>query len=642
MNMSALGRRLFYIMAMVVLLIPLYILGAPSVRNRTDGSVTNEGGTLAKLRAKYDLGQGDLGEIDPASESMRLATLGMRGVAATILWQNAERYKKIKAWDNLAATLNQIVILQPHFIEIWKYQSHNLSYNISVEFDDYRQRYQWVKRGIDYLTDGSKQNRRKTEFPYELGWYFGNKMGISDEKKQFRELYRNDELFHADISEKSMDVLQQEGLGPDKKPDNWLTGRLYYEKSYAMVSGKENAKPAKSPLMFYRMSSTWLTKYAEAIQTEGYLGEPALVAWRRAGDAITVFGNMPIQTSFGDEITLNSIKKAHQDLDKARDDFEEFCGDTYKEIMKLRRDQLTPEELAAYEKPELERTFDDMVLCEYATAKFQIAPNEIAAALSSDKREDGFRKAERVKAAQDYINHIEIYRNQINFPYWQARATAEQEPAALSARKNMFDANNLLDDGRLDEAIEKYNIAWNSWDELFNKYPAMMIDDVADDIAEAVRLYRKHLDTNELPEDFPLKNFLKFRELQAEEKLDQVLMQMMAEWPDRYPDRNFLEEMLTKVEKSQPPEVKDSTEEPTELKVVVPGNQAAPNSVLPDAVKPEAGLPPMPAPSNTAPPAPEAKPEPEVKPEPAPEPDKVDTSEVPAATKPEDGNPPKP
>ncbi|MEZ6079266.1 MAG: hypothetical protein R3C56_27430 [Pirellulaceae bacterium] len=141
-----------------------------------DGSVKQSGGTLAQIRTNYDLGQGDLGEIDPASESMRLATLGLRGVAATILWQKAEYYKKEQFWDRLSATLNQIAVLQPHFVEVWEFQSHNLSYNVSVEFDDYRQRYQWVKRGIEYLIKGSKFNKHRTEMPFELGNFFGSKM----------------------------------------------------------------------------------------------------------------------------------------------------------------------------------------------------------------------------------------------------------------------------------------------------------------------------------------------------------------------------------------------------------------------------------------------------------------------------------
>ncbi len=141
-------------------------------------------GPWPRCDRNYELGQADLGAIDPASESMRLATLGLRGVAVSILCQRAEYYKREQFWDNYSATLNQITRLEPHFVKVWDFLSWNLSYNISVEFDDFSQRYAWVKKGIDYLLVGTKYNRRKTDLPYELGWKFGNKFGVSDEKVQ--------------------------------------------------------------------------------------------------------------------------------------------------------------------------------------------------------------------------------------------------------------------------------------------------------------------------------------------------------------------------------------------------------------------------------------------------------------------------
>ncbi|NIL99325.1 MAG: hypothetical protein GTO62_20065, partial [Planctomycetales bacterium] len=71
----------------------------------------------------------------------------MRGVAANILWEKVHRYKKRKDWTNLAAAVNQITTLQPNFISVWIFQAWNLSYNVSVEFEDVRDRYQWVIKG---------------------------------------------------------------------------------------------------------------------------------------------------------------------------------------------------------------------------------------------------------------------------------------------------------------------------------------------------------------------------------------------------------------------------------------------------------------------------------------------------------------
>lgn len=118
-------RKVVYVGIITSLLVPLFLLGRPT-------TTSGPGGVLAQLRAKHNLSQANLGDIDPASESMKLATLGLRGVAANLLWSKANEYKKTEDWDALSATLNQITKLQPNFISVWEFQAHNLSYNVSA------------------------------------------------------------------------------------------------------------------------------------------------------------------------------------------------------------------------------------------------------------------------------------------------------------------------------------------------------------------------------------------------------------------------------------------------------------------------------------------------------------------------------
>jgi len=113
------------------LLLPLSALSQPA-------DSRSAGGKLAQLRKEYQLSQANLGEIDPSSETMRLATLGLKPAAVTLLWDRANHYKKVEDWTNLSATLEQMTKLQPNFYSVWDFQAHNRSYNISDEFDDYR------------------------------------------------------------------------------------------------------------------------------------------------------------------------------------------------------------------------------------------------------------------------------------------------------------------------------------------------------------------------------------------------------------------------------------------------------------------------------------------------------------------------
>ncbi|MDE0819226.1 MAG: IRE (iron responsive element), partial [Pirellulaceae bacterium] len=140
---STFKRKVAYITGIVLLLFPLFFLGQPATSGRNgNGEV---GGKLAQLRAESELAQSNLGEINPVSSSMQLATFGLRPVAVIILWEKATKFQKMEDYDNVTATINQISKLQPNFISIWKFQAHNLAYNISVDFDNYRHRYQWVR-----------------------------------------------------------------------------------------------------------------------------------------------------------------------------------------------------------------------------------------------------------------------------------------------------------------------------------------------------------------------------------------------------------------------------------------------------------------------------------------------------------------
>ena len=546
MNTVVLRRRLFYISAMVALLVPLYFLGNPSVRN-ADGSIKESGGTLAQLRTKYDLGQSDLGELDPASESVRLATLGLRGPAITILWQQANYYKKEKYWDQFSATLNQIAVLQPHFIKIWEFQAHNMSYNVSVEFDDYRQRYQWVKKGINYLIEGGKYNKRRTELPYELGWFFGNKMGVADEKKQFRVLYADDKPFHDEVEELSgLDLRQKSGLGPNSKPDNWRGGSLWYQRAYDMVS--QGSRPAKSPHMFYRMGPSWQMKHAEAIQADGYLESAARNAWTIAEDMWKDFGQRQIRTTFGDIIFMNELRLANQEVKRIRESLEEFAGDTFKQLKQDRMDTLSDVQRAALEKPDFERNFDELQIALQAESLAEVPPRELLAELPEDKQVDALKLVKQLEAEIEKVLHIEIYRNQINYAYWEARAIAEQEDEALAARRSMFDANQLLDEGKLDEAIAKFETAWVNWAKLFDMHPAMMIDDSADAVIDSIERYLLLLDQPDLPDDFALSDFLTFRELYQDKLADPQVMNSISEWPAKYPGRSFLADIMAQAD----------------------------------------------------------------------------------------------
>jgi hypothetical protein len=191
-------RKTIYVVAIIALMFGLLELSRPATR-RTKNEKTkpgvaqtvtdHPGGVLAQYREKNGLSQTELGEIDPTSETVRLATLGMRGVGSSLLWLTATQEQMKKDWTQLRATLIEISKLQPHSIAVWRYQAWNLSYNVSVSFDDYHDKFYWVIEGLNFMLDGIDHNDKEPRLYWDMAWFISNKIGRADEAKYYRRLF---------------------------------------------------------------------------------------------------------------------------------------------------------------------------------------------------------------------------------------------------------------------------------------------------------------------------------------------------------------------------------------------------------------------------------------------------------------------
>jgi hypothetical protein len=295
-------RKVVYLCAIGLLLVPVSWLSAPATRSSVSGQGSS-GGKLARLRADYKLSQANLGEIDPASETIKLATLGMRGIAANLLWEKANHYKMTEDWTSFSATLEQITKLQPNFVTVWQYQAWNLSYNVSYEFDDYRDRYYWVMRGIDFLEDGTRYNENDPQLLWDMGWFLGYKIGRADEHVLYRRLFKNDEEYHpADR--------------PREMRDNWLLGKQWLRKAQYAVDNYGKDVKGRTDLIFHSYPALWQMYYAATIESEGVFGEVARRAWATAAEDWQQYGQRMIPMYDNTVVQLGRLEYYRQQVDE--------------------------------------------------------------------------------------------------------------------------------------------------------------------------------------------------------------------------------------------------------------------------------------------------------------------------------------
>ncbi len=501
-------RKIVYLGLIAALLIPLYVIGHPATGDPTKLN-SSPGGQLAQLRAEYDLAPTELGEIDPASESMKLATLGMKGVAANILWTKANYYKKTEDWEKLVAAVNQMAKLQPNFISVWEFQSHNLSYNISVEHDDYRFRYLWVKKGIEFLIKGTRYNRNEPKLFWTVGWYTGQKFGRADEHKQFRVLFQEDTDFHDLISQHV--PIDTEARGADQRPDNWLTSRLWYESAYDIVETRQAPIRGKAPHIFYSDGPKALMNYANTIETEGVLDEKAQYAWRVAGENWDFYGNRVVPTSWGTRIRLNDEEAVRAEARRLSDELDKLVPGLREKILQDKIAALPEVERIALAKEwhEIEGELEGTRKYE-AEQRTQVSYRDVAEASPNDVRARAFRLAKQASDKETEATRINSYRNNVNFNYWKARCAVEQLPRTVDARRHIFAAKEFMETAELDAAKKEFELAWQDWGATFNEHRELVNELTEDDLVEDIQEYMKLLGQldEKLPENFALQEVL--------------------------------------------------------------------------------------------------------------------------------------
>jgi hypothetical protein len=487
-------RKLAYLGIIVVLAFPIVWLSVPA-------TTTREGGKLAQMRKEYHLAQVNLGEVDPASETIKLATLGLRGVAVNLLWEKANYYKKVEDWTNLTATLEQLAKLQPNFITFWKFQAWNLTYNVSVEFDDYHDRYYYVRRGIQFLQEGEHYNTDNPQLLWDLGWFIGQKIGRADEYVQYRRLFKADDDYHP--ADRSME---------DR--DNWLVGKEWYKIAIDSVDKKGKSLGRKSPRDFYSSPSKSQMNYAEAIEEEGFW-DKARRAWQKAGEEWAVFGEQVIEHSTGVKLYLGSQKKLEKQVADLRAKLNALVPDASKKVAAEKRKSLKPDELTLLLTPRAILKPDQAQKRAEIDAKIAVSDREVADYIAKEqpaKANEALQLASDINREDTQLQFTINYKHDANYDYWENRANFEQTEDALAARRLMFEGKKAFKEADVATAKAKYQAGFAKWKAVIDKYPMILDDDqtTGGDIVDFIKAYRRVLDQfdERLGDDFPLWNVI--------------------------------------------------------------------------------------------------------------------------------------
>lgn len=531
MNNKPFVRKIIYIFMIGVLIIPLSFISAPETRN-SEGDIARPGGKLAQLRETHSLSQAKMSDIDPASETMKLASLGLRGVAVNVLWMQAAKHRKDENYDKLSSTLKLLTKIQPNFIRVWEYQAHNLSYNISMEFDDYEQRYSWVKKGLVFLKGGIPHNKRDHRMTDNMGFFTGNKFGKSDEKKSFRRLFRTDEDFHSEMDEMIDSDLYDSRYGYD----SWRMAYLWYDFSRKLVEEK-NCDQYRSDVMFYQFRPSQLRHQAISLQEEFPPSTFIQSIWRDADQAWIEYGNTPLINTLGIQVTLEGQVATQERLAAARaeldalaepgrrismlSDFAKDLGIDEEDqmLIKAEPDQLTEEENVRAQNIRLRLASMDLRL-----------DDKIAMQVAQDQRAEATAVVQKINKIQAELQTIGRDGETVNYPYWRSRNKNEALDSTLVAHQALYEAESVWRKSTYDDeyefdyktkekkitrkgAITLFLEAFELWKPIFENNPRLADGQLSDRMIGSVKEFQKMLrfSNRPWPENFPLQGLIDTR-----------------------------------------------------------------------------------------------------------------------------------
>lgn len=419
------------------------------------------------------------GEVRLTDSAFRLTLTGSRGLVVCGLWLVAQEKQKKNEWSELELVIDALTKLQPHFITPWRFHSWNLAYNVSVESDRIKDKYFYITRGIDLLADGERVNQDDPDLRRDVGYFYQDKMGMSDEANTLRSL----------LQMSCIDPLERDPRKLRPNPNERLkineeALKDFCTKHPALVRRLYTSLGCKRPgdlVDFLEFNRKIPSRYEDKADNVARISTPLKPERDR-------FPILPPAPPGGDARMRPGLDEAELTNDSnLRDDFDNYAaarawfgfaqeplGPPWNRIPRyqpiLFKGMPARAQVFIAERLEKEGWFDQRwPLREWFSEPVELGenPEEWAAKAWGDafKMYEAYGAATGIyfkdKADEDKLTRAQRSQYQsrqriTNFSYFLARSDVEKEPEAIAARRLFYDAEAMRKQGDRTGMLEKF------------------------------------------------------------------------------------------------------------------------------------------------------------------------------------------
>jgi len=198
----------------------------------------------------------------PLAAATSAAMGGFRGIAVDILWIQADSMINKKQFYQLAAYYELISVLQPNFPAVFQFNAWNLAFNISAEWGRPEEKWDWLKKGIEFAEKGFEFNPDSAALALDIAFLYSHKV---DSEQYFIDKLR-----------------EEKGLNHYEEAAKW-----------ALRAANLARQKGESGLNERRFACNALLRYGKYVATLGNLAEAKRILDRSEEDARTLLSEYP-------------------------------------------------------------------------------------------------------------------------------------------------------------------------------------------------------------------------------------------------------------------------------------------------------------------------------------------------------------
>jgi len=265
---------------------------------------------------------------------------------------------------------------------------------------------------------------------------------------------------------------------PGAVVDTASAGRSFVKHSVASFSPTARTSQEQQGVRLIDAAQPMFTalRRVQGLESRGHFSSTTVSAWKDVLAEMQDLSHQRIATN--DKPMPLWILRAEQERAEVLEGrLEDMLGKAKQTMQQLRRELLTPEEVAILDMPAADRSDEQARLAQSLKGQLEVPWSMVAAVLPQSQQAEAMSLCQLLDNARANAETIKRMRDVLNFDTWMSTAKVSSTPEGLRAREAAERAGRAFDAGDLEAAQSAYETCLTSWQAAFMAHPEFTGDE---------------------------------------------------------------------------------------------------------------------------------------------------------------------